>query len=59
MPKPEQRHALRREITIILCCKLLALIALRLLFFDQRPQMTPATVEQHVLVAGEPARQLR
>ena len=41
--------SLRRDIIAILTFKLLALIALRFLFFDERPDITPAQVEQHLL----------
>ncbi len=41
--------SLRRDIIAILTFKLLALIALRFLFFDDRPDITPTRVEQHLL----------
>jgi hypothetical protein len=41
--------SLRREIIAILGFKLLALLALYFLFFDQRPEITPTRVEQRLL----------
>ncbi|HEY6643830.1 cytochrome oxidase putative small subunit CydP [Povalibacter sp.] len=48
---PHARHifGLRREIIAVLALKLLALIALRFLFFDERPEITPTRVEEHLL----------
>ena len=43
-----RRASLRREIIAILAFKLLALIALRFLFFDDRPHITPVTIEEHL-----------
>jgi hypothetical protein len=41
--------SLWREIAVILGFKLMALIALYYLFFDERPHITPDSVEQRVL----------
>ncbi|HMN44902.1 MAG TPA: hypothetical protein PKE27_10030 [Povalibacter sp.] len=47
--RTRRSFSLRRDIIAILTFKLLALIALRFLFFDERPQITPTRVEQHLL----------
>ena len=51
-----RRSWLRREIIAVLCFKLFALIALRYLFFDDRPVITPSSVEQRMLDHSEPVR---
>jgi hypothetical protein len=49
LPAHQRRSVLLREITAILVFKLLALIALYFLFFDERPDIQPSSVEQRVL----------
>lgn len=50
-PSARQRPGLRREIILILAFKLMALVALYFLFFDERPRITPMSIEQRVLDA--------
>ncbi|HWK74932.1 MAG TPA: hypothetical protein VNQ81_11715 [Povalibacter sp.] len=53
VPHRPQSSSLRREIVAILCFKLLALLVLYFLFFDQRPEITPTRVEQQLLQAPD------
>ena len=41
-------HGLRREVILLLCFKALALTALYFLFFDVRPAVTPASMQQQL-----------
>ncbi len=47
--------SLWREITVVLACKLLALLALYYLFFDERPHTTPDSVQHPVSDDPAPA----
>jgi hypothetical protein len=49
IPRARRSFSLRRDIIAILIFKLLALIALRFLFFDERPEITPTRVEERLL----------
>ncbi len=51
VPHRPQPPSLRREILAILGFKLLALLVLYFLFFDQRPEITPTRIEQQLLQA--------
>ena len=51
------RHrSLRREIIAILTFKLIALIVLRFLFFNERPEITPGRIEQRILHPSDAPR---
>jgi hypothetical protein len=53
--RTRRSFSLRRDIVAILAFKLLALIALRFLFFDERPEITPTRVERHLLDSSSPS----
>lgn len=55
IPRSRRGFSLRRDIITILIFKLLALIALRFLFFDERPDITPDRVEERLLDSSSQA----
>jgi hypothetical protein len=55
-PRARRGFSLRRDIIAILLFKLLALIALRFLFFDERPDITPTRVEERLLDSSSSGR---
>lgn len=53
-PNAPGRQSLWREIAAVLGFKLLALVSLYLLFFDERPDITSGSIEQRMLSESTP-----
>ena len=53
------RAGLARDITVILTCKALALLALKLIWFSDPPAPSAEQVRQTVLGATQPAHSIR